>query len=182
MSRLKTLIGLAVAVGALAVVAAPAMAFTNFEGNGKEITSSGGTQTFTVTGGSVTCKKVSGTSAAFTGTKTEVPTKTITFSECEVPGIGKATVTCSGFTFHIAGTVDVTGAGCEITAVTCKIKVAAQTGLKSDGLVVLASFETEQKNTVAGITYTISGFCPGITAGSTGKYVGNFISKNLTVN
>jgi hypothetical protein len=174
------MICIAALFGAVATSAAPALAFTAFEGNGTEITSSGGTQTVTFTGGSVKCKKVKGTSAGFTGTKTEVATKTIKYEECEVPGIGSASVTCSGLVFHIAGTVDVTGTGCVIKALTCTITVPAQTGLKSATLVKLAAWEHESIFNIAGITYTVSGFCPGITAGSNGHYSGSRIEKNIT--
>ena len=167
------------AVTAIGVLAGPAMAFSDFEGDGTEITSSGGQQVFVVTGGEVRCKKVTGTAAGFTGTKTELTTKTIKYEECEAVGIGSATVTCSGYTFHIAGTTDVIGSGCVVKALTCEIKVGAQTGLKTVTYADLTGFEMETKASVGGITYTLAGFCPGITAGSGGKYTGSFISKHV---
>lgn len=96
------------------------------------LTSEGGTQTFKTHGMTVRCKKVKD-SGTVTSTETSEQAVVADYEECEI-GATPVTISAADYTFHAAGTVDVTK---EITIeatgspALCTIKVPAQSGLST---------------------------------------------------
>lgn len=172
-----------------------AAAFTQFRSEASETTLDGemvegssNPATFKTAAGTIKCETgsamatVAGTSA--TQIETSVPGSTasgVSYGNCTFLGFINAKVemkTCQ-YNFHINGEVDITPTGCgpiEFTAVTCTVKVGAQSGLKSvtyENMGTKATRDVTIIPNVTGITYTTSSGCPnGAETRSDGSYSG----------
>jgi hypothetical protein len=162
-------------------------------------------QKFKTNAGTVECKKAEYEGTVPAGKVSKTATVKYKYSECEVPGIGAATVTNNHCEYEFLEPVDneaetadkvhhgnvsiVSEAGttCEtvITAVTCKVTVKAQAGLEKVTATnnKPAAGNIEITPEVAKITYTDSALCPG-GAGTfnNGEYTGKNEAVGVLIN
>ena len=172
-----------------------AAAFTQFRSEASETTLDGemvegssNPAAFKTAAGTIKCTTgsamatMAGTSA--TQIETSIPGSTssgVSYGSCTFLGFIGAEVamkTCQ-YNFHINGEVDITPSGCgpiEFTALTCTVKVGAQTGLKSVNYENMGTKTTRDVTIIPnihGITYTTSSGCPnGAETRSDGEYSG----------
>ncbi|TMK99149.1 MAG: hypothetical protein E6G34_06535 [Actinobacteria bacterium] len=163
------------------------------------------TQKFKTNAGTVECKKAKYEGVVPATKKSTTAKVKYTYSECEVPGIGSATVENKGCEYEFLEPIDnepetgdkvhhgkvsvISEAGktCEtvITAVTCKVTVKAQSSLEKVTATnnKPAAGNSEITPEVKGITYTDSSFCPGGAGTFTnGEYTGKNEVTGVLIN
>lgn len=184
-------LALVVVLAAMAASAAAASAaeFNAAESPAKVNATNEGAHVFTAgIVGSISCKKATFTGQKFVVVPTKEVTVTPTYSECTFLGVPTVVNTneCD-YTFTeptgtgpFTGKVDVgcpTGKAIEFEALSCRVKVGAQTGLGTVTYTNQTNGTVKVAAKVSGITYTSEGACNGLPGvHSDGTYEGTAIA------
>jgi hypothetical protein len=185
-------LSLAVVLATMAVSAAAASAaeFNAAESPAKVNAINEGNHVFTAgIVGSISCKKATFTGEEFKAVPTKEVTVTPSYTECTFLGVSTVVNTngCD-YTFTeptgtgpFTGKVDVgcpTGKSIEFEALSCRVKVGAQTGLGTITYTNQINGTVKVAAKVTGITYTSEGACNGLPGvHSDGVYEGTAIAS-----